>query len=187
MFEALTASWPWYLAGPSIGMFVPLLLWLSGKTFGVSSSLKHTCASTIPGNAEYFNYDWKDIGLWNLLFVVGIFIGGIVAVVFLDGGGPTGLSSATKADLRALGFSDFSGLVPPELFRWSALGTLPGLATLVLGGFLVGFGARYAGGCTSGHGITGMATFQIPSMVAVAGFFVGGLFTTYALLPLLLG
>lgn len=187
MLEVLIASWPWYVAGPLIGLFVPLLLWLTGRAFGVSSSLKHACAATVPGTAEYFSYDWKASGLWSLLFVVGIVIGGVVAVIFLGGGGTTGISAATKADLQALGLSDFSGLVPPELFSWSALGTLPGFAVLVLGGFLVGFGARYAGGCTSGHGITGMATLQVPSMIAVVGFFVGGLFTTNVLLPLLLG
>lgn len=183
----LSASWPWYVAGPLIGLFVPLLLLLTGKSFGVSSSLKHTCAATIPGSADYFNYDWKSRGLWNLLFVAGILLGGALAVQLLGGGGPTGISTATKADLHGLGLSDFSGLVPPELFSWSSLSTLPGFAVLVLGGFLVGFGARYAGGCTSGHGITGMATLQVPSLIAVVGFFVGGLFTTYVLLPLLLG
>lgn len=187
MTEALAASWPWYVAGPLIGLFVPLLLVLTGKAFGVSSSLKHACAATVPGRAEYFNYDWKASGLWNLLFVAGILIGGAIAVLFLGGGGPTGISAATKADLQTLGLSDFSGLVPPELFSWASLTTLPGLAVLVLGGFLVGFGARYAGGCTSGHAITGVATLQVPSMIAAVGFFVGGLFTTFVLLPLLLG
>mgnify|MGYP000718740840 FL=1 len=186
MGDFLFASWPWYVAGPLIGLFVPLLLLLTGKAFGVSSSLKHACAATVPGRAEYFQYDWKASGLWNLLFVVGILIGGVVAVQFLGGGGPTGISSATKADLQALGLTDFSGLVPPELFSWSSLTTGPGLVAIVLGGFLVGFGARYAGGCTSGHAITGLATLQWPSLVAVVGFFIGGLFTTYVLFPLLL-
>lgn len=183
----LTASWPWYVAGPLIGLFVPLLLLLTGKGFGVSSSLKHTCAATLPGTAEYFRYNWTRDGLWNLIFVAGILLGGLLAVQFLGGGGPPGISTATKTDLQALGLSDFSGLVPPELFSWATLATLPGLTILVLGGFLVGFGARYAGGCTSGHAITGLATFQVPSLIAVVGFFVGGLFTTYVLLPLVLG
>jgi len=187
MIDALAGSWPWYVAGPMIGLFVPLLLVLTGKAFGVSSSLKHACAATVPGKAEYFSYDWKASGLWNLIFVAGILLGGIVAVQFLGGGGPTGISTATKADLRGLGLSDFSGLVPPTLFSWSSLATLPGLIAVVLGGFLVGFGARYAGGCTSGHAITGMATLQLPSLIAVVGFFIGGLFTTYVLFPLMLG
>jgi len=186
MTDLLSASWPWYVAGPMIGLFVPLLLLLTGKAFGVSSSLKHACAATVPGRAEYFNYDWTASGLWNLLFVAGILLGGVLAVQGLGGGGPTGISAATKADLRALGITDVSGLVPPMLFSWSSLTTLPGLVAIVLGGFLVGFGARYAGGCTSGHAITGLATLQVPSLIAVVGFFIGGLFTTYVLLPLLL-
>lgn len=186
MIELFAGSWPWYVAGPLIGLFVPLLLLLTGKAFGVSSSLKHTCAATVPGQAEYFQYDWKDSGLWNLLFVAGILLGGVLAVQFLGGGGPTGIAAATKADLRALGLTDFSGLVPPTLFSWASLTTLPGFVALVIGGFLVGFGARYAGGCTSGHGITGLATLQVPSLIAVLGFFIGGLLTTHLLLPLLL-
>lgn len=187
MSELFAGSWPWYVAGPMIGLFVPLLLLLTGKAFGVSSSLKHTCAAAVPTRAEYFNYDWKAHGLWNLIFVLGILLGGVLSVQFLGGGGPTGISAATKTDLQGLGLADFSGLVPPELFRWSSLTTLPGLVAIVLGGFLVGFGARYAGGCTSGHGITGLATLQMPSMIAVVGFFLGGLLTTHVLLPLLLG
>lgn len=187
MSPVLLSSWPWYVVGPLIGLFVPLLLVLTGKAFGVSSSLKHACAATVPGGAAYFDYDWLRSGLWNLLFVAGILLGGVIAVQVLGGGGPTDISAATKTDLQALGLSDFSGLVPPLLFGWSSLTTLPGLVVLVLGGFLVGFGARYAGGCTSGHAITGVATLQMPSMIAVVGFFIGGLFTTHVLLPLLLG
>lgn len=187
MSELLTVSWPWYVAGPMMGLFVPFLLLLTGKAFGISSSLKHSCAAVAPGTAEYFNYDWKAHGLWNLTFVVGILLGGVVAVQFLGGGGPTGMSTATQTDLQSLGLTDFSGLVPPELFRWSSLATGPGFVAIVMGGFLVGFGARYAGGCTSGHGITGMATLQVPSLIAVVGFFIGGLITTHLLLPLMLG
>lgn len=186
MSDLLLSSWPWYVAGPLIGLFVPLLLVLTGKAFGVSSSLKHTCAATVPGTADYFDYNWKADGLWNLIFVVGLLLGGVLAVQFLGGGGPTGTSAATKADLQALGLTDFSGLVPPELFSWSSLATVPGFVAVVIGGFLVGFGARYAGGCTSGHAITGLATFQWPSLIAVVGFFIGGLAATYVGLPLLL-
>lgn len=186
MGDPISTTWPWYVAGPLIGLMVPLLLLLTGKAFGVSSSLRHTCAATLPSKADYFQYDWKSEGLWNLLFVAGILLGGFLAATVLGGDGPTGISAATKTDLQALGISDFSGLVPPELFSWSALTTGPGLVAILGGGFLVGFGARYAGGCTSGHAITGLATLQVPSLIAVVGFFIGGLFTTYVLLPLLL-
>jgi len=184
--ELMSTSWPWYVAGPIIGLMVPALLLLTGKAFGISSSLKHTCAATLPTKAEYFQYDWRASGLWNLVFVAGILIGGILAVQVFGGGGPTGISKATQTDLQALGLTDFSGLVPPELFSWSALSTPAGLITIVLGGFLVGFGARYAGGCTSGHAIMGLASLQLPSLIAVIGFFIGGLTTTYLLLPMIL-
>lgn len=184
--DLLLSSWPWYVAGPIIGLMVPALLLLTGKAFGISSSLRHACAATLPTRAEYFKYDWRSKGLWNLLFVAGIFVGGVVAVQLLGGGGPTGISEATRADLAALGLTDFSGLVPPELFSWSSLTTAPGLVAMLLGGFLVGFGARYAGGCTSGHAIMGLATLQVPSLIAVVGFFIGGLLTTFVILPLLL-
>ena len=186
MDALLTTSWPWYVAGPIIGLMVPALLLLTGKAFGISSSLKHTCAATLPTKAEYFQYDWRASGLWNLIFVVGIFFGGLLAVQVFGGGGPTGISEATRADLQALGLVDFSGLVPPELFSWSSLSSPAGFVTMVIGGFLVGFGARYAGGCTSGHAIMGMASLQLPSLIAVIGFFIGGLTTTYFLLPLIL-
>ena len=184
--DLFASSWPWYVAGPIIGLMVPTLLLLTGKAFGISSSLRHTCAATLPTNAAYFQYDWKEKGLWNLVFVVGILLGGFIAVQFLGGGGPTGISAATKADLTALGLSDFSGLVPPGLFSWSSLTTGPGLLAIVGGGFLVGFGARYAGGCTSGHAIMGLASLQLPSLIATVGFFIGGLFVTYVVLPLML-
>lgn len=186
MDALLTTSWPWYVAGPIIGLMVPALLLLTGKAFGISSSLKHTCAATLPTKAEYFQYDWRASGLWNLIFVAGIFIGGLLAVQVFGGGGPAGISEATRADLQALGLTDFSGLVPPELFSWSSLSSPAGFVSMVAGGFLVGFGARYAGGCTSGHAIMGMASLQLPSLIAVIGFFIGGLTTTYFLLPLIL-
>lgn len=178
--------WPWYVAGPLIGLMVPLLLVMTGKAFGVSSSLRHICAATYPRNLLYFRYDWKRKGLWNLLFVAGITLGGVIAGVWMGGGENVVLSAATEADLGALGLTPSGGLAPPELFSLSALGTLPGFIVLVVGGFLVGFGARYAGGCTSGHAIMGLATFQKPSLIAVIGFFIGGLIVTHLVYPWLL-
>jgi len=177
--------WPWYVAGPVIGLFVPVLLIVGNAVFGVSSSLRHTCAAVFPGEIEYFRYDWKKVGLWNLLFVLGILVGGFLASHY---GEPhnVAISQATKIDLAKLGIHDFSGLAPRELFQWSTLFSLKGFVLIVVGGFLVGFGAAYAGGCTSGHAISGLADLQLPSLIAVVGFFAGGLIATHFILPLLL-
>lgn len=187
MIELLSQPWPWYVAGPLIGLIVPLLLLIGGKQFGISANLRHLCAATVPAGLDFLTYDWKAGGRWNLVFALGIAIGGALAVTLLASPDPAiGLAPATVEALRTLGIDDFTGLVPADLFSWSALATLPGLVMILGGGFLVGFGARYAGGCTSGHAISGLADLQVPSLVAVVGFFVGGLFVTYVLLPLVL-
>lgn len=183
MLELLQRPWPWYVAGPLIGLTVPVLLLFSGKRFGISSSLRHICAATVPGKSAYLRYDWRRKGLWNLVFVVGVLLGGILAGGIFANPEPVAISDATRSDLTALGLSDFDGLVPSELYRLSALATPAGFVILVVGGFLVGFGARWADGCTSGHGITGLAQLQLSSLVAVVGFFVGGLVSTHFLLP----
>jgi uncharacterized protein len=189
--EILSPPWPWYVAGPLIGLTVPILLILGGKAFGVSGNFRHMCAAVPTGDRfkpSFLRYDWKKAGLWNLVFVLGVALGGFLAVALVgvpDAG--QHISEATRADLQALGLRDFSGLVPGELFSWGALSGPVGLTILVLGGFLVGFGARWAGGCTSGHAISGLADLQFPSLVAVLGFFAGGLLVTFVLLPLILG
>lgn len=187
MIEAFSNTWPWYVAGPLIGLMVPLLLLIGGKQFGVSANLRHLCAATLPGNLEFLRYDWMKTGLWNLTLVLGVVIGGFIASTFLAPPDPViGISAGATDELRALGINDFTGLLPVEIFTWSGLLSLPGLVMIVGGGFLVGFGARYAGGCTSGHAISGLADLQFPSLVAVIGFFIGGLFVTYVILPILL-
>ena len=185
MLELLTQPWPWYVAGPIIGLIIPLLLFFGNKQFGISSSLRHACAACAPGNVSFFNYDWKSQGMWNLVFVLGVFIGGFLGGYVFQNPEPIALSAATIADLQALGLTDFSGFVPSELFSWSNLGTLQGVIVLVIGGFLVGFGARYAGGCTSGHAISGISNLQLASLIAVIGFFVGGLVVTHVIYPLI--
>jgi uncharacterized protein len=168
-----------------IGLFVPVLLIVGNRMFGVSGNLRHFCSALLPGRVEYFRYDWKRTGLWNLLFAAGIGVGGLVASRW-GGVHNIQISEQTRLALTGLGIHDFSGLAPREVFTWSALLTLKGFASVVLGGFLVGFGTAYAGGCTSGHAISGLANLQIPSLIAVAGFFAGGLIATYFLLPLIL-
>lgn len=164
MSNLLTEPWPWYVAGPVIGLFVPALLLLGNRQFGVSSNLRHLCAAISPGGVDYFRYDWRRAGLWNLAFLLGIMAGGFI-VEWLDG--PL-------------------ALVPLDVFNWPALLTVRGFVMMVAGGFLVGFGTAYAGGCTSGHGVMGLANFEKASLVAVLGFFAGGLFCTYVILPVLL-
>lgn len=181
----ISSPWPWYVAGPLIGLFVPALLIVGNALFGVSSSLRHVCAAIVPGKIEYFRYDWKKSGLWNLFFVLGILVGGLLAARW-GGVDNVAISAATRHDLAKLGIHDFSGLVPRELFHWSALLTLKGFVLVIVGGFLVGFGTAYAGGCTSGHAISGLADLQLPSLIAVIGFFAGGLIATHLILPRLL-
>lgn len=185
MFDFLSQPWPWYVAGPLIGLMIPIMLYFSNKALGVSSSLRHTCAACVPGKIEFFNYDWKTEGLWNIIFVIGILIGGFLGGYIFANPDPIALSEATKTDLRKLGISDFDGFVPADIFTWSNLFTLPGFIIMVIGGFLVGFGARYAGGCTSGHAISGISNLQKASVVAVIGFFAGGLFITHIVYPIL--
>lgn len=185
LLEMLSKPWPWYLAGPLFGLTVPLLLIFGNKHFGLSANLRHVCAM-LPTRAPFFRYDWRQEA-WNLTFALGIFVGGFVGGVVLRNPEPVALSARTVAQLRALGVSQDAALVPTSLFSWSELLTLRGFTLMVVGGFLVGFGARYAGGCTSGHGITGTAELQLPSFVALVGFFLGGMITTYVLLPLVLG
>lgn len=180
-----SGPWPWYVAGPAIGLFVPALLILGNRLFGVSSSLRHFCSAIVPSRLEYFRYDWKQSGLWNLVFVAGILIGGFLAAHW-GAAQNVAISGQTRLALERLGIHDFSGLAPREVFAWSALLTVKGFVSVILGGFLVGFGTAYAGGCTSGHAISGLADLQLPSLIAVVGFFAGGLAATHFLLPLFL-
>ncbi|MBL7924095.1 MAG: YeeE/YedE family protein [Bacteroidia bacterium] len=183
--ESLTQAWPWYIAGPLIGLTVPVLLILGNKAFGISSSLRHICAACIPANIPFFKYNWKK-EVWNLFFVTGILLGGFLAVQFLANPAPIQVSEKLAAELGTYGISDFSGLVPTELFNWSNLFTLKGLIMMVGGGFLVGFGTRYAGGCTSGHAIMGLSTLQWPSLVATCCFMAGGFLMANLILPYIL-
>ncbi len=185
--DVILQPWPWYVAGPIIGLIVPLLLLFDNKQFGVSENLRHICAAALPTQLALFKYDWKRTGLWNLTFAVGMILGGFLAATILQGpDAAVGISEATKVELQTLGISDFTGLAPKEIFSWSGLVSLPGVVLIIGGGFFVGFGARYAGGCTSGHAISGLANMQLPSLLAVVGFFVGGLTVTYFVLPLIL-
>ncbi len=184
MLDLLSQPWPWYVAGPLIGLIVPMLLLLDGKCFGISENLRHFCAAILPARVELFRYDWRGEA-WNLAVAAGILLGGFVAATWLaDPNGTIVISAATRADLSALGIADFTGPAPREFFGWPSLTTPTGAILVLAGGFLVGFGSRYAGGCTSGHAISGLADLQRPSLIAVLGFFAGGLFVTHFILPI---
>ncbi len=185
IIELIRQPWPWYVAGPLIGLTVPTLLLLGNKSFGVSSSLRHICAACMPANISFFNYNWKKEG-WNLMFVLGILVGGFLATQFMANPNEIVIAQDTQNDLAALGITNFAGLMPVELFSVENIFSMKGLIFLVFGGFLVGFGTRYAGGCTSGHAIMGLSNLQIPSLIATICFMIGGFAGTHLLLPWLM-
>ena len=154
--DFILQPWPWWLSGILIGLTVPLLYILAGQGFGISTSLQQFGAMCSPGSKLSYLKDYNHRkGMWTLMFVIGITIGGFVATHYLS-----------SAPIELL----------PESFM-----NVGGAVRLFLGGILIGFGTRYAGGCTSGHAITGIANLNWPSLVATIFFFVGGLGVTWGL------
>lgn len=186
IIDFISQPWPWYVAGPIISLVMFSLLFFGNK-FGISSNLRTVCSILGAGKScEYFDFDWR-AQKWNLVFALGMLLGGAISAFFLSSEESVQLSSATIESLKGLGISQpGKEMVPEELFGWDSLFTLKGIIMLVLGGFLVGFGTRYGGGCTSGHAISGLSNLQLPSLIAVIGFFIGGLFVTWLVLPYLI-
>lgn len=184
MIQMLTQPWSWWVSGIVISVVMFMLLYF-GRSFGFSSNLRTLCAVGGAGKkVKFFDFNWRT-QTWNLVFMVGAIIGGFVAANFMSDGTAPQISAQTIEDLGALGFSAPDAIQPDELFSWEAALSLKGFLILAVGGLLVGFGARYAGGCTSGHAISGISDLQIPSMIAVVGFFIGGLTMTFLVLPLI--
>lgn len=183
--DVLRSPWPWWVGGPLIGLTVPLMLWLGNKSFGISSNLRHLCAAALPESAKppFFRYNWR-AERWNLAFALGLVLAGAVFGSLLADPQPVRLSAAGVQSVNDLGVTVRPGLAPAELTDLSRPGVW---ALLALSGLLVGFGTRYGGGCTSGHAITGLSTLQVPSLIATASFFAGGILSANLLLPLLLG
>jgi hypothetical protein len=179
--EWIKQPWPWWIAGPMIGLIVPTLLIVGGKAFGISSSLRHVCAMCMPANIPFFKYDWKK-ELWNIAFVIGVAIGGFIGHNLLANPEIIQVAESTQRDLAVLGITDYSSIMPHQIFNWDNLFTAKGLLFFVIGGFLVGFGTRYAGGCTSGHAIMGISSLQWPSVVATIFFMLGGFLMTHVFL-----
>lgn len=183
--ETILQPWPWYIGGPLIALTMALLI-LLGKRFGMSSNLRTLC-TMVGGHkaAEFFRFDWK-AQRWNLFVALGVLIGGFIGQHFLTESNTVAIHENTVEKLNAFGFeSAGKAYMPDELFGDGAWSDPKVLAILIIGGFLVGFGARYAGGCTSGHAISGLSNLQLPSLIAVIGFFVGGLVMVHLLFPII--
>lgn len=182
MLEFIKEPWPWYVSGIVIAL-VMLLLLLTGKNFGMSANLRTMC--TIGGGgkwSDFFRFDWKS-QIWNLMVVIGAVIGGYFAAFHLSYDNTVELSQSTVENLESMGFEDPGATyLPREIFNFTHWKSI---LILIMGGLLIGFGARYAGGCTSGHAISGLSDLQLPSLIAVMGFFIGGLFMTHFIIPLL--
>lgn len=186
MIQFLSQPWPWYFGGFMIAVVLFLLLW-TGKSFGMSSNLRTLCSMIGAGKkVSFFDFDWK-AQRWNLIVALGVILGSFIASNYVVSTKSMALSQNTVDQLLAMGIQDAGKSYAPEiLFSNSAFSNPYIILLLVIGGFLVGFGARYSGGCTSGHAISGLSNLQLPSLIAVIGFFVGGLMVNHFVLPLLL-
>lgn len=185
MLEIVRQPWPWYIGGPLIGLTIPILLFFSNRRFGISSSFRHICAATSPRKISYFSYEWKK-EKWNLFFVTGIVLGGIIASQLLANPEPMAIDDQLARELSAYGITNHEELLPAQLFSWSQLQTVRGIIMFIVGGFFVGFGTRYAGGCTSGHSIMGLSNLQPGSFAATVCFMAGGIVVANFLLPIIL-
>lgn len=182
--EIFYGTWPWYISGFLLGCVMLTLLFL-GKTFGVSSNFRSICAIFGAGKcSNFFQFDWKS-QTWNLVVLAGAMLGGWFANHYLVDGSEVQIAASSVQELAQLGVDSPRGkMAPDKLYGdWSDMYSN---ALLLVGGILLGFGSRYAGGCTSGHAISGLSNLQLPSLKAVIGFFVGGLLMSHFILPLLL-
>ena len=183
MLEFISQPWPWYVAGPLLGLLVPLLFLFINKPFGISSTMKDICTICLPtSNIKFFQYDVKTM-YWNLIFALGVILGSFLVMMIMPNPGIVEISKGAAETLASRGITDLQGLVPKEIFSWTNISSPTAMFIVMFGGFLVGFGTRYGGGCTSGHAITGLSMFSLPSLIAVVGFFVGGLLMTWFILP----
>ncbi len=182
--ELIYNTWPWYVAGPLIACVLFLLL-IMGKKFGMSSNLRTLCAIGGAGQfSDFFKFDWKS-SKWNLWIVFGVIVGGFIAFQFLTPQAPQ-IHEDAVLKLKEYGINSTNqSFLPLELFNIENLLTIKGFFIILISGFLVGFGARYAGGCTSGHAISGLSNLQLPSLIAVIGFFIGGLIMIHLIFPLI--
>ncbi len=186
LIEFISQPWPWYVAGPLIALVMFGLIYF-GNSFGLSANFRNLCSVMGAGKScEFFDFDWRK-QTWNLVFVTGTILGGVIASQFLSGNDTVAISQTTLEELQTYGMADAGvGMMPESIFNFQSLLSLKGIIMIIIGGFLVGFGTRYAGGCTSGHAISGLSDLQPASLLAVVGFFAGGLIMTWLILPSIL-
>ena len=184
--DLISQPWHWAVSGIAIASVLFLMTWL-GRSFGVSTAFKNFCALAGAGKRHsFFDFDLKS-EYWRIVFVLGAIAGGYIAATWLASPEPVQISEATVTHLQqdfGMAYPEGDGFLPIDLYNF---GNLKGVILAIVGGFLVGFGARYGDGCTSGHAISGLAHLQLPSLLTVIGFFIGGLLMTWGILPLLLG
>lgn len=183
--EYIAQPWAWYVAGPVIS-FIMFLLFYFGERFGVSSNLETFCSIGGAGKyVDYFKIDWKQ-NKWNLIFVAGAIVGGFISSYWLSPSDIVALNPQTVQNLADIGITNAgSSYLPDEIFSIDTMLSIKGFFVLLIAGILVGFGSRWAGGCTSGHAIVGLSNLEIPSLISVIGFFIGGLVMTWVILPLI--
>lgn len=181
----ISNTWHWSISGFLIGMVMLALIYF-GKVFGMSSNLRSLCSMTgIGKKVPFFDWDWKS-QRWNLVVLIGAMLGGYVATHFLSSDSNVAINEITIQKLQNIGIdAPNSKLLPEQLFGKNILESPKMILFLLLGGILIGFGSRYAGGCTSGHAISGLSNFQLPSLKAVIGFFIGGLIMVNFIFPLI--
>lgn len=184
MLEFIQQPWTWWVSGILISATMFVLLYF-GQSFGFSANLRTICSAAGAGKkVKFFDFNWKS-QTWNLVFLLGAILGGFIAHQFLSNNDAVQISQSTIDDLAKLGFAAPTSVQPNELFSLEAMFSLKGFLVLAVGGLMVGFGSRYAGGCTSGHAISGLSDLQVPSLIAVIGFFIGGLLMTFVIFPII--
>lgn len=185
LIEFISQPWHWAVSGAAIAAILFLMTWM-GRSFGVSSVFKSMCQMAGAGKKyDFFDFDIKKEH-WRTVFILGGITGGFIASTFLQSPEAVDISTSTLAHLKEWGwdYPQGNGFLPTEIFNYSSP---KGIILSIVGGFLVGFGARYGDGCTSGHAITGLSHLQLPSLITVIGFFIGGLFMTWVIMPLIFG
>ena len=159
--------WPGWAGGLAIGLFTAAMLYVTGKPLGCSSGYGQACG--LIGGQRFFADEATRADPWKLLFILGIPVGGVIAALTSPG------SWEPTLEMGALYESVYGDSVALKI------------GALFVGGVLLGFGARTADGCQSGHAIMGISLMSVPSMVASACFFVGGLVAVQLVFALLGG